>query len=81
MNEVYINIKEFGENSWLGSILYKRFKKDLISVDELLTMIEDLSSDVETLEDRVRDLEEDIEQNYRPIPVHEQYEVYDSDFI
>lgn len=80
MNEVYINIKDFGEG-WLGRYLEKKFNRDLISVDDLLGLIEDLSSDVEELEDRIRDLEEDIEQNYRPIPYKEQVEVYDSDFI
>lgn len=80
MNEVYININELNE-CWLSKYLEKKFKRDLISIDDLLTLIEDLSSDVEELEDKVRDLEQDIEENYRPIPVHEQYEVYDSDFI
>ena len=80
MNEVYINIKEFNED-WIGKYLAKKFNKDLISVDNLLGLIEELADDVEYLEDKIRDMEKDIEENYRAIPVHEQYEVYDSDFI
>lgn len=80
MEEVYINIKDLNE-CFLKKYLDKKFKKDLISIDELLTLTEDLISDVEELEDKVRDLEQDIEENYRPIPYSEQVEVYDSDFF
>ena len=81
MNEIYINIKDFGDNSWLGKYLFKKFNKDLISVDNLLDLIEDLKCDVEYLEDKVREMEQDIEENYRPIPYAEQVCVSNRDFI
>lgn len=80
MKEVYVNIKDLGE-CYLKDYLEKEFKKDLISVDELLTLTESLIADVDELKEKFEDLERDVEENYRPIPVNEQYEVYDSDFI
>lgn len=75
MNEVYINIKEFGENSWLREFLYQRLNKELVSVDDLLGVIEDLKIEKEIVEEKLEDLQEDIDCNYyRAIPVSEQYE-------
>ena len=39
------------------------------------------SKEVEKLSDDISDLERDIEDNYRPIPLSEQYEISDRDFI
>lgn len=75
MDEVYVNKKELPR--WIA----KRFKNDLISISQLISEIEDLESDVERLERELEELKQDIEDNYRPIPKHEQYEVYDDDFI
>jgi len=75
MKEVYINIKEFGDNSWLGKFLYQRTNKDLVSVDDLLGIIEDLKIEKEIVEEKLQDLQEDIDCNYyKAIPVSEQYE-------
>lgn len=80
MKELYINIKDFNE-SYTKDYFEKKFKKDLVSVDELICLIEDLISKVEELEEKVEDLQQDLEDNYRPIPYKEQVGVYDSDFI
>ena len=80
MNQVYINVKDFGEY-YVGKYLEERFKKEIISVDDLICYIEDLIMEAEQWKEKYEDLEEDLQDNYRPIPVHEQYEVYDSDFI
>ena len=80
MKEVYINIKDLGD-CYLKRYLDEKFKKDLISIDDLLTLTEDVIYDLENLKDEHRELQQDLEENYRPIPVNEQYEVYDRDFI
>lgn len=54
---------------------------DLISVNELLCVLEELDFDIEKLKEEIEDIKKDIEDNYEPIPVHKQYEIYDSDFI
>ena len=52
-----------------------------VDEDGLYAIIEDLVNEVEFLEAKIKDIEQDIEDNYRPIPLNEQYNVYDSDFI
>ena len=67
MNEIYIKVKG-------DAYLEQVFKdKDLISIDELITKFQSLINDVEYLEDKVNDLENDIRDNYRPISKEEMY--------
>ncbi len=47
----------------------------------LFSMVEDLLNDNIRLHEELEDLAQDLEDNYRPIPVSEQYEISDSDFI
>ncbi len=64
------NIKWFDKNTYDGYI------------DELdiLSMIDDLISEIDYLNEKIEDLEQDIESNYKPIPVAEQYEISERDF-
>ena len=80
MDQLYINIKDFNE-CFLKDYLQKEFKKDLISIDELLGLTENLISEVEHLQEEYKDLEQDLEDNYRPIPYAEQVGVSDRDFF
>lgn len=75
MKEVYIKKNELSE--WLA----KYFKQDLISIDDLLGVMEDLDSDVKRLEEKIQDLEQDIEENYTSIPIANQCGISDRDFI
>ena len=60
----------------------KSFKeKDVYNWDEILDIIQDLESEKFRLEEELEDLKQDMEENYKRIPVNEQYEVYDDDFI
>lgn len=54
---------------------------DIEEKDELISIIEDLIGEVNHLQEEYDDLERDLEDNYRPIPLSEQYCVYDRDFI
>lgn len=75
MDEVYIDIRK--ENRWITQYFPN---KDFVSINDLIGCIEDLDSDIEMYKEKYEDLERDLEENYRPIPVHEQYDVYESDF-
>ena len=55
-------------------------KNDLISIDDLIGVIEELDEEVEQLKEKIEDMEQDLEQNYRPIPLSEQYGIRNSDF-
>ena len=53
----------------------KSFKeKDVYSWDEILDIIQDLESEKFRLEEELEDLKQDMEENYKRIPVEEQYE-------
>ena len=76
MDEVYVNI--YNEGSWIK----KHFNdKDLVTISEMLGVIEDLDSEVERLKEQIEDREQEIKDNYRRIPVEEQVGVRERDFI
>lgn len=49
-------------------------KKDLYTWDEILDVIEDLIYENKNLKEELKDLEEDVASNYRPLTVAEQVE-------
>lgn len=71
MNQVYINIKDMNE-CYTKRYLQEKFKKDLVSVDELIGLIEDLKGDYDEAQEKIEDLEQDIRDNYKRISVEEQ---------
>lgn len=79
----YVNLKECDD-----VYVTDEFKnKDLVSVEDLLDKISELSSRVEELEDDLKeakrdykDLEQDLEDNYKPISLKEMYGISDKDF-
>ena len=79
MEQVYIVIKDMNE-CFLKHYLEKRFKKDLISIDELLGLTEDLIGEVDSLEEQLEDLKQDLHDNYKPISASEMYDIDDRYF-
>lgn len=75
MDEVFIDIRK--ENTWIR----KYFDTDFVSIEQLLATIEDLDGEVENWKEKYQDLEEDLRENYRPIPYAEQVCVSDRDFL
>ena len=60
----------------------KSFKeKDVYTWNEILDIIQDLESEKFRLEEELEDLKQDVEENYKRIPVEEQCEIYDNNFI
>lgn len=76
MENIYLDLREF--NKWIQE---RHPHKDLISLEELMIDYEDMIDEIDDLKEKIKDLKQDIEDNYRPIPVNEQYEIYDRDFI
>lgn len=56
-------------------------KGEFLPSDSINNIIEDLLLEIDTLEERYEELEKNLEENYRPIPVSEQYGISDRDFI
>lgn len=75
MNEdIYINLKN--TNQWIQ----KYFDRDLVSIEELLGAIEDLGDEIEHWKEKYEDLEQDLQDNYKPISHFEEYGISESDF-
>lgn len=71
MNEVYINIKNMNE-CYIKRYMENQFKKDLVSVEEIISLLEDLKGEYDELEEQFEDFKKDVEDNYRPVSIREQ---------
>ena len=77
MNEVFVKVEDF-------KLLKKYFKNyDFVSIDELCGLVEELDYQIEILEEKVKDMEDDIEQFYEPkkFNPYEEYGISERDFI
>ena len=57
------------------------FKDNFLPSENIVSIFEDLIYEIDRLEEKYEDLEKNLEENYRPIPVSEQYGISDRDFI
>lgn len=57
------------------------FKYSYITVDDAVDILSELVWEIERLETELNELRQDIEENYRPISLAEQYGISDKDFI
>lgn len=57
------------------------FKGNYLPSESITLIFEDLISEIDRLEEKYSDLEQDLEDNYRPIPVSEQVGISDKNFI
>ena len=57
------------------------FKGNFLPSENIVSIFEDLIYEIDRLEEKYEDLEKDLEENYRPIPVSEQYGISDRDFM
>ena len=63
IKDLKFDIREW--NSWIKD---RHTNKDLITIKELLDDYENLIMENEELEDKIKELEKDIEDNYKPLP-------------
>lgn len=81
MDNVYIKKEDLYQYKGTYEVFNRLFQnKNLISIDDLISCIEDLDSEVEDWKMKYQELQNDLEDNYRPISQAEQYEVSDRDF-
>jgi hypothetical protein len=52
-----------------------------LTTENLVMIIDDLLVELGKMQDKLNDLENDLNDNYRPIPVAEQVAISDKDFI
>ena len=72
-----ILIKCYGRNF----VKDKSFSDQVLTIEELVGLCEDLYYEIERLQEKLDDLEEDLQENYTPKNKSEQYGISDSDFI
>ena len=70
------NIQIQLDDSWKNKL-----KQETMSWNDLLEIIDEKESDILELTEEISRLKQDIEDNYRPIPVAEQVGISDRDFI
>lgn len=73
MNEIYVKKEDLG---WFG----KNFKKDFISIEEIICEAEEIVGENEELKEQLERQEQDIRENYKPISPYEFYGVNEHDF-
>lgn len=56
-------------------------EKDIYSWEEIISIIEDLECELHIKEEKIEELENDLESNYKKISLSEQYDISDRDFI
>lgn len=55
-------------------------KGDFVPADSIVPMLEDLLNEIDRLEEKIKDIEKDREDNYKPISSSEMYGISDRDF-
>ena len=76
MDNVYVDLRN--ENKWIREIFDN---KDLVTIEEMLIKIVDLNEELEYTQEKFEDFKRDVEDNYKRIPVEEQLDISDRDFM
>lgn len=61
MNDIFYFIKDKPD-------IYKYFNKDCVSIDEMHNKILDFGCEIERLYEKINDIIQDRDDNYRPLP-------------
>lgn len=56
-------------------------QKDFYTWEEIIQIIEELESEKKELEEKIENMKQDVEDNYKRISNEEQFGIYDKDFI
>lgn len=73
MENVFIKREEL--NKWIA----KYFKEDLVSIDDILRVLEDLEFELDSLKEEFEDYKQMVEDNYKPISAYSMYGVSKND--
>ncbi len=65
----------------LEEIVGYKIEPMILQEDDVISLLEDLVGKYRTLEEELENTKQDLEDNYRPIPVAEQVGISDRDFI
>lgn len=82
MKNVYIKRQDILDFDCIREETLERIgiKKDIISIEDLLAILEELYADKERLEEELEDLRQDVRDNYKQISDYEMYGISERDF-
>ena len=75
MKNVYIKVQDM--NKWVAKYFPNQ---DLVSIDNLITVIEDLDGELDNLKEEFEEYKQNIEENYKQIPYSSQVNYNPEDF-
>lgn len=75
MDEIYI--KKYYLNEWIAKFFPNQ---DLISIEELIGVIEDLDGELESVREEFEEYKIYVHDNYRLVTPQEQCDMHDNDF-
>lgn len=76
MDNIYVDLRN--ENKWIQEAFEN---KDMVSIEDILGKLEDLIDELDEVKEEYEDFKRNVEDNYRPVPVSEQLDISDRDFI
>ena len=75
MDKVYIKVEDL--NKWVAKYF---IDKDIITIDDLISVIEELDSELDYQREKYYELENNLENNYKPISPYRLYGINEKDF-
>lgn len=76
MEEIYVDLRM--QNEWIKDEFPNQ---DFASISDLIGKIEDLLGDKKRIEKELEEFKKDVQDNYKYIPLAEQVDISDMDFI
>lgn len=82
MKDVYIKRKDILDFDCINEKMLERMgiNKDILSIEDLLGVIEELYADKERIEEEYEDFKRQVEDNYEPISPYKMYGISERDF-
>lgn len=65
----------------LEEIVGYKIEPMTLEEDDVISLLEDLVGKYRTLEEKLENTKQDLEDNYRPVPISEQVGINDRDFM
>lgn len=76
MGDIYVDLRT--QNRWIQEAFDF---EDAVSIDDMFAKIEDLLDDLKELRQEFEEYKSDVADNYKCIPLAEQLDITDRDFI
>lgn len=76
MENIYVDLRI--QNKWIREAFEN---KDIVSIEDMITKIEDLLDELDSVKEEYKDFKYNVECNYKQISNEEQLGISDSDFI